>query len=148
MSLNPTYHGLSVWGLRAQRLAPVLLVLSVIHFHFVWASVSAELRMGHVAGGGFFHLTLIGPWNVVICFSCLSSYLLGLTIREMFNFQCVSSYPGDQSAEIGEFPYNYSLQNDHFKKYRTCKLVCLAWGFTWEQPRSGSSYWTSVSFML
>lgn len=74
--------------------------------------MSAELRMGHVAGGGFFHLTLIGPWNVVICFSCLSSYLLGLTIREMFNFQCVSGYPGDQSAEIGEFPHNYSLQND------------------------------------
>lgn len=72
------------------------------------------LSSGWGKWGRFFHLTLIGPWNVVICFSCLSSYLLGLTVREMFNFQCVSSYPKDQSTEIGEFPCTPSLQNDHF----------------------------------
>ena len=64
----------------------------------------SECGMGPMRGGGRLHLTLSGPWYLVICFSCLSVHLLGSTVREMYNFQCVYSFPQDLSTEIGEFP--------------------------------------------
>lgn len=58
--------------------------------------VSAELRMGQIAGRRVFPSHINWTLVHVDVFLLSASYLLGLTVREMFNFQCASSYPKDQ----------------------------------------------------
>lgn len=68
---------------------------------------------GKREGGGLFHLLLIGPWYVLICFSGLSSYLLGLTVREMFNFH-VSLVTQKINLQKQSSPHIHPFQKDHF----------------------------------
>lgn len=67
----PTYHCRGVGTTKGWAPNEVSPHWNLHHSLVLTSECLLSSGWGRLRGGGFFHLTLIGPWYMVMCFSCL-----------------------------------------------------------------------------